>query len=384
MSKDKRSLVSRLTTVKIMTLKNLVQLYESKVEDKEKVKLLGMNVLDTPPKGFLSYNEAVEKFNPQPGDTIFALVPVKDIWGDTTYNRVERIHYGNIAKNLKSRGGFSYKSSGAVSLFARPNGRLVATKGNHRVTKRYAISQDPDALIPAEITFHTSEKYEDIIQTEASDHNVDCNYRTTQNTDDRFKAAYHAGEQWAVNLYRYLDKFGIGIAETNTAANYEASSYRAITKSRDLNEEVCSRYLGSFTSVVSVDELGGIATFAATSFLDYFKNSVKYIDENNNVDSIEGFLDYIYNKRSDFSHGFLDDVNQAKLTEGNGKFKGEEVNVARLISLYNEYCLKVLRAKIPTSNKDAIGYSSNEYLEFIKKADETVRSRVDEIARQTI
>jgi hypothetical protein len=73
-----------------------------------------------------------------------------------------------------------------------------------------------------------------------------------------------------------------------------------------------------------------------------------------------------------------------KLTEGNGKFKGEEVNVARLISLYNEYCLKVLRAKIPTSNNHAIGYSSNEYLDFIKQADETVRSRVDEIARQTI
>jgi hypothetical protein len=367
-----------------MTLKNIVSLYEDKVEEKEKVKLLGMNVLDTPPKGFLFYTEAVEKFNPQPGDTIFALVPVKDIWGDTTYNRIDRIHYGNIAKNLTSRGGFSHKSSGAVSLFARPNGKLVATKGNHRVTKRYAVSQDPNALIPAEITFHTSEKYEDIIQAEASDHNVDCNYRTIQNTDDRFKAAYHAGEQWAVNLYRYLDHFSIGIAETNTSAKFEASTYRSITKSRDLNEEACSRYLRSFTTVVNVDELGGNATFAATSFLDDFHNSVKYIDENNNVDSIEGFLDYIYNERSNFSHGFLDEVTQVKLTEGNGKFKGEEVNVARLISLYNEYCLKVLRAKIPTNNKDAIGYSSNEYLEFIKKADETVRSRVDEIARSTI
>lgn len=367
-----------------MTLKNLVQLYESKVEDKEKVKLLGMSVLDTPPKGFLQYEEAVEKYDPQPGDTIFALVPVKDIWGDTTYNRVDRIHYGNIAKNLKSRGGFSHKSSGAISLWARPNGRLVGTKGNHRTTMRYAIDQNPDALIPAEITFHTSEKYEDIIKAEAGDHNVDCNYRTSQNTDDRFKAAYHAGEQWAVNLYNYLDQFSIGIAKTNKKANYEATSYRAILKSQDLNEESCSRYLKSFTKVVGDDEVGGIATFAGTCFLNYFKNSIKYIDENNNTDSFVGFLDYIYNQREDFSHGFLDLVTQAKLTEGNGKFKGEEVNVARLISLYNEYCLKVLRAKIPTNNKDAIGYSSNEYLDFIKKADETVRSRVDEIARQTI
>lgn len=367
-----------------MTLKNIIELYENKVDDKEKLKSLGMPLLDTVPKGFLLYSEAVEKFNPQPGDTIFGLVPVKDIWGDDTYNRVNSIHYGNIAKNLKNRGGFSHKSSGAVSLFCRPNGKLVATKGNHRVTKRYAIAQDPNALIPAEITFHTSEKYDDIIQAEALDHNVDCNYRTTQNTDDRFKAAYHSGEQWAVNLYRYLDKFSIGIAETNSTANYEASSYRSITKSRDLDEESCSRYLRSFTSVVNVNELGGIATFAATSFLSSFVHSIKYIDENNNVDSIEDFLGYIYKERSNFSHGFLDTVTQAKLTEGNSKFKGEEVNVARLISLYNEYCLKVLRAKIPTNNKDAIGYSSNEYLDFIKKADENVRSRVDEIARQTI
>lgn len=367
-----------------MTLKNLVSLYETKVDEKEKLKLLGMPVLDTAPKGFLEYEKAVEEFDPQPGDTFFALVPVKDIWGDTTYNRVDRIHYGNIAKNLKSRGGFSHKSSGAVSLWARPNGRLVATKGNHRVTKRYAIDQDPNALIPAEITLHISEAYEDIIKAEAGDHNVDCNYRTSQNTDDRFKAAYHAGEQWSVNLYNYLSQFGIGIAKTNKNATYEATSYRSITKSRDLNEEACSKYLKSFTAVVGEDEVGGIATFAATSFLDYFKNSIKYIDENNNIDSLTNFLDYIYNKRNDFSHGFLEDVTQAKLTEGNGKFKGEEVNVARLISLYNEYCLKVLRAKIPTNNNHAIGYSSNEYLDFMKKADETVRSRVDEIARQTI
>lgn len=367
-----------------MTLKNLIQLYDSKVDDKEKEKVLGMPVLDKAPKGFVEYQKAVDEFDPQPGDTIFALVPVKDIWGDTTYNRVDRIHYGNIAKNLKSRGGFSHKSAGAVSLWARPNGRLVATKGNHRVTKRYAIDQNPNAMIPAEITFHVSENYDDIIKAEAGDHNVDCNYRTSQNTDDRFKAAYHAGEQWAVNLYNYLNQFSIGIAKTNKNANYEATSYRSINKSRDLNEEACSRYLKSFTDVVDTDEVGGIATYAATSFLDYFKNSVKYIDENNNVDSLTNFLDYIYNKRNDFSHGFLEDVDQAKLTEGNGKFKGEEVNVARLISLYNEYCLKVLRAKIPTNNNHAIGYSSNEYLDFIKKADEAVRSRVDEIARQTI
>jgi hypothetical protein len=71
--------------------------------------------------------------------------------------------------------------------------------------------------------------------------------------------------------------FNIGIAETNAQAKYEASSYRSITKSQELDEEACSRYLTSFTSVVNEDELGGVATFAATCFLNYFKNSIKFI-----------------------------------------------------------------------------------------------------------
>jgi hypothetical protein len=367
-----------------MALKNIVELYENKVDEKDKKKNQAIDILDTPPKGLLPYEQALLVFNPQPGDTIVALVPVKLIYGDSTYNRVDHIHYGNVTSNLKKHKGFSFKAAGIISLFARPNAKLVTTKGNHRITKRYAVERNPEALMPAEITFHESNDYDAIIQREASDHNVDCNYRTSQNTDDRFKAAYYAAEQWAKNLFTYLDQFKIGIAKTNPQAKSDASSYRAITKSRDLNEVNCSRYLKAFTETVSVDEVGGIATYAGTSFLTYFNESVKYIDENNNVDSISGFLDYIYNKRNDFSHAFLENVTQAKLTEGNGKFKGEEVNVARLISLYNEYCLKVMRAKIPTNNNHAIGYSSNEYLDFIKGAEETVRSRVDEIARQTI
>jgi hypothetical protein len=377
--------------VYFMTLKNIVQLYNDKVDTKTKTKLSNLGPIDSPPKGILPYEEAVKTFNPKKGDTIVALVKVKQIYTDTTYNRGDRIHYGNVAKNLQGMGGFSYKASGLISLFARPNkDKLVTTKGNHRVTKRFAAGLDPESEVPAEITFHGDDAdYAEIIRTEAADHNVDCNYRTSQNTDDRFKAAYHAKETWAVNLYNYLNRFKISIAETNCTANYEATSYRSITKSRELDEDSCSLYLKAFTDVASEREVGGIATYAATSFLNSFKNSIKYVDDNtvvdgNNVDSVTGFLNYIYNERSNRSLGYLNDVTQAVLTAGNGKFKGEEVNVARLVSLYNEYCEKVIHAKIPTCNNHAIGYSSTEYLDFIKNADETVRSRVDEIARQTI
>ena len=115
----------------------------------------------------------MQNLQPQKGETIHAMVEVGDVYGDPTYNRVNRIHYGNIAANLKKRGGFSYKSSGTISLFLRPDGTLVATKGNHRVTKMFAVTGDKKALIPAEITIHPSDDEAEIIRLEAEDHNVD-------------------------------------------------------------------------------------------------------------------------------------------------------------------------------------------------------------------
>ena len=365
------------------TLKNLVSLYQSKVNDDIKKSLIDMKILDDAPKGLYHFSQAMQNLQPQKGETIHAMVEVGDVYGDPTYNRVNRIHYGNIATNLKKRGGFSYKSSGTISLFLRPDGTLVATKGNHRVTKMFAVTGDKKALIPAEITIHPSEDAAEIIRLEAEDHNVDCNYRTAQATDDRFKAAFYAGEKWAVDLYNYLFDFCVGIAGTNEDAKYEVTSYRQITKSKNLSQAACSRYIEAFTLMDCENELGGNAVYAGTCFLVYFAESIAYVDSNNNVDSFTGLMDYIYNNRNTLSVGFLENATQAELTKGNSKFKGEEVNVARLVSLYNEYCQKILRAKIPTLNNSAIGYSSNEYLDFIKKADETVRSRVDEVARQT-
>ena len=95
-------------------------------------------------------------------------------------------------------------------------------------------------------------------------------------------------------------------------------------------------------------------------------------------------MDYIYHNRSSVTSGFLPDMTQAKLTEGSGKYKGEEVHVARLISLYNEFCEKVLKATLSENFNHAIGYSSDAYSKFVKSADSDIRLRVDEIARQTV
>lgn len=367
-----------------MTLINLVQQYEDRVAESDKQKLSTLGFVDKLPLGLLPLEDAIRTYNPQPGDSFPALVKVSELYSDPKYNRTDKIHYKNCATNLSKCGGFSYKSAGILSAFMRPNDRIVVTKGNHRGTKAYAATRNCNALVPVEITFHDTDVYDEIVRIESKDHNVDCNYRTSQGQEDRFKSAYYAREESAISLYHFLDQFSIGIADTNPTAVFSLSSHTYVEKARAFNTKLCEVYLKAFTGNNCEDVVGGNATFAGTSFLNSFTNAIQYIDINNDVDSFDLFMKYIYHDRENLSHGFLSNVDQAKLTEGNSKFKGEEINVARLISLYNEFCLKVLRAKIPTNNNTAIGYSSNEYLDFIKKADESVRTRVHEIASQTI
>ena len=77
-------------------------------------------------------------------------------------------------------------------------------------------------------------------------------------------------------------------------------------------------------------------------------------------------------------------MTQSKLTEGNAKFKGAEVNVARLISLYNEYCELVLKATLNGNNDNAIGYSSDTYLNYMKSADADIRARFVQVSKDKV
>jgi hypothetical protein len=367
-----------------MTLVNIVQQYEDRVAETDKEKLSSLGFVDRPPLGLLPLEDAIQRYNPQPGDSFPALVKVSELYSDPKYNRTDKIHYKNCSTNLAKLGGFSYKAAGFLSAFYRPNNKIVLTKGNHRATKVYASCGNPETLVPVEITYHSTDVYDEIVKIESEDHHFDCNFRTSQSQEDRFKSAYYAQDESAISLYNFLDQFGIGIADTNPTAFFSVSSHSYVEKARMLNANLCEIYLRAFTQNNCEDFVGGNATYAGTYFLNAFSNSIQYIDINNDVDSLDLFMKYVYHDRENLSHGFLSNVNQSALTEGNGKFKGPEVNVARLISLYNEFCEKVLRAMIPTSNKHAIGYSSNEYLNFIKESDEVVRTRVDEISRQTI
>ena len=382
-----------------MTLINLVENCNSRLTPSQKSYLSTLGVVDNPVKGLLPLEQYLVEHNPQPGDSFICLVPVGICFSDPKYNRSDRIHFGNIIKHLKRMVGFSYKAAGILSGFLRLNreqirdlqyGRassqytVIITKGNHRVTKRYAVSNDPRAYIPVEITIHNTEDYNEMVRIESLDHTLDAAYRTSQNQEDKFKSSYYAEETDAVNLYNFLDEFSIGVAGTNANAKFGTSSHNFIRAAEKRDSDICRKYLGVFTSRNCDNTITGMATFAATVFLLKFKKAIDKVDELNTCDSFDLFMNYIYHERSEVTSGFLPDMTQATLTEGNAKYKGEEVNVARLISLYNEFCQKVLKAKLSENFNHAIGYSSDAYSKFVKSADSDIRLRVDEISRQPV
>ena len=205
-----------------MTLINLVEQCDSKLTPAQKSFLSSLGVVDNPVQGILTLEDYLVKHNPQPGDSFVCLVPVGICFSDSKYNRSDRIHFGNIIKHLKRMTGFSFKAAGILSGFLRLNREqirdlqygkassqyiVVVTKGNHRVTKRYAVSNDTRAYIPMEITIHKTEDYDEMVRIESLDHTLDAAYRTSQNQEDKFKSSYYARETDAINLYNFLDQF---------------------------------------------------------------------------------------------------------------------------------------------------------------------------------
>ena len=374
-----------------MALLNLVDQYEAKNTEEYKSFLSVLGCIDSPVRGLLTLDEYLEKYNPQPGETFVALVEVDRCCSDPKYNRTARLHYGNVKKNLKKRSGFSHKAAGILSGFLRKvwNGDyweyvVVVTKGNHRVTKRYAVCRDRKVYIAIELTVHSTDNLDEMIRIESLDHTIDAQDRTSQSQEHKFTSSFFAKETDAVNLYNYLDQFSIGIAETNSLAKFKTTSHNYISKARAYDDTACTKYLTSFTKNNCEDVVGGNAAYAGTVFLKTFKPAIDKIDELNNCDSFDGMMEYVFKDRSDKSMCFLNDVTQASITAGNGKFKGAEVHVSRFISLYNEYCDKVLKATLPETHNHAIGYSSDAYISYMKSADTDIRMRADEVAKTTV
>ena len=204
-----------------MAFKELLRVYkcyENKVDEKTKEYLQGFGTVDNAPEGLPLMEDVVEKYNSgeiAEGSTVICSGRVGDLWSDPTYNRIDELRYGNQKRHIENRKGFSHDAADTLSAYCRPELRVVLTKGNNRASKRYACGRNTGDRVVISLKLHRKNiSHAEMIRIESLDHNTDCNYRTNQSGDDKFKSAYYANETWAVELFEYLKPFKIGIAGT--------------------------------------------------------------------------------------------------------------------------------------------------------------------------
>ena len=218
-------------------LLNLCDLYTNKVVDVVQGLLLKLDVLDKAPiDGLPKLEDVIEAHSRgehEGVDSIHVSARIGDIMTDPEYNRGDNLRYGNQERDLNAMRGFSYQAAGTLVAFLRPGGITVATQGNNRISMLYAVTQNKSTRIPILLIFHESGiNHEEMVRVESENHNADCNFRSTQSTDEKFKSAYFSEQKWAKLIYSFLKPFGIGIAGTLEDAKFNCTSHSYIDKAR--------------------------------------------------------------------------------------------------------------------------------------------------------
>jgi hypothetical protein len=358
-----------------MTLKNIVELFNTKVDDKTKEYLSNFGVIDNPPQNLPLMEDIIKDYEEgkiSGNSAIICIGKVRDLWGDSRYNRIDSLRYGNQKLHIEKRGGYSYSSADTLSAFLRPSLKAVLTKGNNRSSMRYACGLDENSRVCIALKIHPKDiSEEEMIRIESIDHNTDCNYRTNQSGDDKFKSAFFAKESWAVELYNFLKTFNIGVAGTLENAKFYCPSHSYISRARKLaGDEYTKKYLLAFTNNECDQEILGNATVSGALFLKIFSENIVEVDTKNNCDSFSDCLRFNYKERQDlFSVVDPDAKNlcQSDLTEGNGVYKGNEPSIARYVNIYNEYC-RIKRLKFNGNYETAIPLNGKTWIKFVESA----------------
>ena len=321
------------------------------------------------------------------GSTVICSARVGNLWGDPTYNRIDELRYGNQKQHIEKRGGFSYDAADTLSAYLRPTLKAVLTKGNNRASKRYACGRDPNARVIISLKLnHKSASYEEMVRIESLDHNTDCNYRTNQSGNDKFKSAYYAREEWATNLHEYLSKFKIGIAGTLDGAKFSCLSHSySSTAIRLAGRGYTTKYLTAFTTHECAKEVEGNASVAGALFLKTFQSYIEDVDKKNDVDSFSGMMKFYFTGYGDLMSQVDPDarnLEQSDVVQGNGVYKGNEPAVSRFVFLYNDYC-RIKRLKFKGTQNTAIpfeGSDSTAWNKFLSESNPLMKPALGQLA----
>lgn len=386
-----------------MVIKELVRIidrYEQVVDDEIKEYLATTFFsVDAEPTGLPFAEDIVAKYEKgelNANQTYYCLARVRDLWSDPTYNRILQLRYSKNQDHIEKTRGFSHKAADSLSGFIRPSLKIITTKGNNRTTMRYACGRDGSLRVVIALKPHPKNiSIEEMIRLESIDHNTDCNYRTSQGGDDKFKSAFYAKEGWAVKIHDFLVPFDIGVAGTLENAKYTCHSHRCVDTARTKGgEDATQRYLKAFTDVDVSDQVLGNALVAGSIFLKTFASQIDKIDQDNNCDSFTDMVRYQFverekNAREAKEKGYnvplTKNVKQEDIVRGNGLYKGNEPAVCRLVSLYNDYCGNCTNYAVSGRNNTAIPVEDGkDFADYIGVCDPLIRNGLRDIAKSPV
>ena len=376
-------------------VKKIIDLALDKVSDTDFENFSKYSVVDQMPSGHPNMEDVVRDYIDGDkyigGENILVSARLGDLWGDPTYNRVNQINYNNCMKQVRNVGGFSFFATDILSAFLRPNGKVVCTKGNHRITMRFLIDKNPDARVVVSLKLHDRDATIDkMVILEARDHTFDCSYRTTQKGDDKFKSNFYAEEAWAVKLYNDCAKFSIGIAGTNPQAKFVLPRYSYLTRAQNIIGDVyTNKFLKAFTSRNCAKTIGGNIIVAGSSFLKFFHKTISKVDKQYNVDSFADMHEFYFHKwrplMEQIGEPDAQNVTQEMITDSIAwnNPPGQEPGVARYAFLYNHYCARkkyVLKGHANTVIPFKSDSEDNEWNKFLDTCHPYIRPSMFNVA----
>ena len=396
------------------TLLNLCDLFSDKVADIVQELLSHLPVLDkAPTDGLLKLEDVIEAHSRgeyEGVDSVHVSARIGDIMTDPEYNRGNNLRYGNQERDLNGMGGFSYRAAGTLVGFLRPGRVTVATQGNNRISMLFAVTRERSSRVPFLLNFHKPLiTHKEMIRVESENHNADCNFRSNQSTDEKFKSAYFSEQKWAKLIYNFLKPFGIGIAGTLEGVKFNCTSHSYVDKARkEAGDEFVKRFLETHVDVFSADncekEVFGNFVRGGSFFLSTFSTLIADVNEKN--DGIDSFGDMMRHYFADREKEALATrkileksgapkqaiasvpvkkcLTQADITQGNRTIKGYTLFVCRFVSVYNEYC-KEQELKFNQSHATAIPIVAGEnFANFIKKEDPILRPSFIDVAKNPV
>ena len=374
----------------LMKLVSIIDSYDKRVDDKRRVRLSQLKVIGSLPD-VPKLEDLVKEYLTNPDfdwrKTYICSVRGKDQYGSPIYNRTELIDLNKCEQHANEKKRYSYEAANTGSGFVRPNGYFANTQSGHRTTLLFAVTLDGEKRSLQNVKFHDPNATdEQIISREADDHHTDCADRKPQTGDDKFRSAYYAPRDWAVNLFNYLKPFGISIAGTLEDAYFSLPSHSYMSNALKLvGEGTVSRYLTSFTRHKCEKKILGNAVVAGCIFLQSFSEYVRKVDEDNNVDSFDLMMKFYFTEYGELMRRFDPDgrdLTQAALVAGNGLYKGDEPAVARFVFCYNEF-VRLKRYKISGRQKTAIpfeGADGKGWNTFISNANPLMKPALGQLA----